>query len=113
MMSLLFFLSRSITKENTVAKLGDPEIQLMKNVAYSQVHYPRGSLPTPPFAIHQRTEAVPQEGVYETIPGENQPPPPQDSAYEIMNPREEPLPTGTTDNPPEAEYEMVNLEDIS
>ena len=97
-----------------MAKLGDPEIQLMKNIGYSQDHYPQGSLPTPPFAIHQRTEAVPQEDVYETIPGENQPPPPQDNADEMMNPREEPLPTATTDNPPEAAYyEMANLEDIS
>ena len=104
-------LPRSI-KESTVAKLEDPEIQLLKNVAYSQVHYPRGSLPNPPLAIHPSTEAIPQEGLYETIPGESQPLL-RDSAYELMNPREGSLPPTTTDSQPEAAYEMVNLENIN
>ena len=95
-----------------MAKLEDPEIQLLKNVAYSQVHYPRGSLPNPPFAIHPCTEAIPQEDVYEEIPGESQPLP-QDSVYELMNPREGSLPPTITESQPEAAYEMVNLENIN
>ena len=100
------------TNKSTVAKLEDPEIQILKNVAYSQVHYPRGSLPNPPLAIHPHTEAIPQEGVYETIPGESQPLP-QDSAYELMNPREGSLPPTTTESQPEAAYEMVTYENIN
>ena len=68
--------------------------------AYSQVHYPRGSLPNPPLAIHPRTEAIPQEGVYKTIPGESQPLP-RDSAYVLMNIREGSLPHTTTESQPE------------
>ena len=104
------------TNESTVAKLEDLEIQILKNVAYSQVHYPRGSLPNPPLAIHPRTEAIPQEGVYETIPGEVSlcHETVRMNSYELMNPREGSLiPPTTTESQPEAAYEMVTYENIN
>ena len=93
-----------------MAKLADPEVQTLKNVAYPQLHHPRDNLPNLPFPIHPSTEAIPQEEVYEEIPGESQPLP-QDTTYELMNLKEESLPPTSTDSQPEAAYEMVNVED--
>ena len=95
-----------------MARSGDANIDIKENVAYS-VHkqHPRGNLPSPPIVVNLQAEGmVPQEGVYDCIPGEYQPsatdirPHNLETTYEIMNPC-------GSDKPPETTYDEITHEE--
>ena len=87
-----------------VATSGD----LKENLAYSlHRHHSRGSLPSPLIVVNPLVKGrVPQEVVYETIPGEYEEPvasniSPLEEPYELMNPID-------GDKPPEIGYDAVH-----
>ena len=82
-------------------------IDMKENVAYSvRMQHPRSSLPTPPVVVTLQAEGrVPQDGVYDYIPGEHDQPTAiyvrpldPDTSYEIMNPCGSDEPPDATDN---------------
>ena len=73
-----------------VTRSGDLNIDVKENVAYSvHGHHSRGSLPSPLIVVNPQAEGSVsqlQEGVYDTIPGENEPAAADISPYELMIP---------------------------
>ena len=74
-------------------------------MAYSvRKQHPRSNLPSPPIVVNLQAEGmVPQEGVYDRIPGEPQPSATDislDTSYVIMNPC-------GSDKPPETTYDEI------
>ena len=95
-----------------VTRSGDLNIDVKENVAYSvHGHHSRGSLPNPLIVVNSLAEgSVPQlqEGVYETIPGENEPDiSPLDASYELISPSE----PCDSDKPPEITYDVTSQEE--
>ena len=84
-------------------------------MAYSvHGHHSRGSLPSPLIVVNPQAEgSVPQlqEGVYDTIPGENEPAAadisPYEASYELMSPSE----PCDSDKPPEITYDVTSQEE--
>ena len=94
---------------SALARSGGTNIDIKENVAYSvRKQHPRGNLPSPPIVVNLQAEGtVPQEGVYDFIPGEPQPSASDirlDTSYEIMSPC-------GGDKPPETTYDEITHEE--